>query len=649
MKTKYIITNALFTISSVTVMSQANLTSNGALTIPMDEENASIVFDPKGTAMFDEDGIKGASDGLTISLNEINFENNLYNTISVEMANIIKPSSENGFEFYSENMLVEPKTDFKIGQELPHLDSYESDLKPQEGLFFKNNNVPIEKISVYDLRNDDSYGKITACVAQGILNQTNAEIYLVLENHHQVQFEDIYGPEGESWKLKRDEFSENKYSGLATLINDNKDKFSKFVLWDPNKEWTWCIAQMICAQQKAIPVTAEIKDFFNNELNLNLQCEDITNKWNNKIEAYQWAIDNLAEGCHKYLSFSAGLRSDYISNPWKIYDYAAASKGFVFFLKNSIPEESEMIKKICQKMNYQPGSSTMGYGAEDDGDGLNNATNPYNVGFMVSDYYANGSFWCSFPNKSFQQRKGCAIEAQPGKIYVSLIWSDGDNIQFDANQMYNMFKNAKGRGEVPVGYTMASSLQELNPKLLEFFYQNLTQNDELLAGPSGFQFIYGDKYNAENYGKWLELNRNWLKTAGFHTACLWNTTDKERFGQYMRTCGLQGVFDGFNNNKERYEIGYNGEGIVCVLQGTHCWNEGDVFNDLIKISPDSTKPIFHNVYLIAASYGGNDGYQRLIRELQKLESYQPNTFEFLLPMDLCATLKNFLEKNNNEK
>ena len=158
-----------------------------------------------------------------------------------------------------------------------------------------------------------------------------------------------------------------------------------------------------------------------------------------------------------------------------------------------------MIQKICDKMDYQPGSSTMGYGAGKDGDALNNATNPYNVGFMVSDYYANGSFWCSFPRKAFQQRKGQAIEALPGKIYVSLIWSDGDNVQFDSNQMYNMFKNAPGRGKVPVGMTMAASLQELNPVLLEYFYKNLTPNDELVAGPSGFQFIYGDKYNENNY------------------------------------------------------------------------------------------------------------------------------------------------------
>ena len=151
--------------------------------------------------------------------------------------------------------------------------------------------------------------------------------------------------------------------------------------------------------------------------------------------------------------------------------------------------------------------------------------------------------------------------------------------------------------------------------------------------------------NENNYEKWLETNQKWLETAGFHTACLWNTTNKERFGRYMQTCGLQGVFDGFENNKERYEVGKDGEGVVCILQGAHCWEEGDVYKDLISVKPNGQKPVFRNVYLIAASYGGVGGYERLIRELQRVESYLPNTYEFLLPMDLCATLKEYIEKN----
>ena len=631
--------------SGLAAMSQAGgSVPEDALVLPMDESAVSVVYDPNGTAMFTDEGIRGTGDGLTLDLGEVDFGTGGYNTMWVEMSNILRPEEGDGFEFYLDKDLLEPDTDFTVSQVIPHLDSYESGKEPQSGLFFKNENVPLEQISVVDVRGDDSYGKITAAVAQGVLNQERAEVYLVYEDHHKTQFEDVYGKEGETWTLLRDDYPVSKYAGLATLAEKYKGRFRKMVLWDPEKEWTWCMAQMICAQQQGIPVTQEIRDFFQNELQWDIPCEDISGKWVTKLEAYQWAIDNLAEGCHKTLSFSAGLRSDYLSNPWKIYDYAAASRGFVFFLQNSVPEECSMIQKICEKMGYRPGSSTMGYGAEQDGDGLNKATNPYNVGFMVSDYYANGSFWCSFPNKAFQQRRGKAVEAKPGKIYVSFLWSDGDNVQFDANQMYNMFKNAKGRGEVPVGMTMAAALQELNPVLLEFFYKNLTPNDELVAGPSGFQFIYGDSYNADTYGQWLEMNHDWMETAGFHTGCLWNTTDKERFGRYMQTCGLQGVFDGFENNKERYETGADGEGIVCIIQGAHCSVEGDVYKDLSGVKPDGKRPVFRNVYLIAANYGGTDGYQRLIRELQRLESYLPDTYEYLLPMDLCATLKEYLEK-----
>ena len=54
----------------------------------------------------------------------------------------------------------------------------------------------LSQISVIDVRGDDSYGKITAAVAQGVLNQSNAEVYLVYEDHHQTQFEDVYGKQG---------------------------------------------------------------------------------------------------------------------------------------------------------------------------------------------------------------------------------------------------------------------------------------------------------------------------------------------------------------------------------------------------------------------------------------------------------------------
>ena len=59
----------------------------------------------------------------------------------------------------------------------------------------------------------------------------------------------------------------------------------------------------------------------------------------------------------------------------------------------------------------------MGYAKS--GDDLLAAVNNYGIGYVVSDYYANGSFWSAYPNKSFYQPKGKARKVKPVK-YMSV-------------------------------------------------------------------------------------------------------------------------------------------------------------------------------------------------------------------------------------
>lgn len=622
----------LWAISNLSTQAQIK-PSDSALVIPIQESVVSILYNPSNSAVIINNyGIRWTSDSLVIDLGNVDFGVNNYNRIWVSTSNVNNISDNSKFSFYLNNELVQPKLNFNIPLNIA-VDSFNNIEAPQSGMFFKN---PLPSlVEVFDVQNDDNISKMVSCVIQGVLNQTQAHIYLNLYDHHLSQLKDA----NLNYSIM-DKYNNVKYAGFGSLIKKYKDSFDKLIVWTEDKDWTWCIAQMLAAQQNGIPVTQELKDFILNEFGWDKEIYDIRDKWANKTDAYQWALENLKQNCHRKLSFSAGLRSDYKENPWVIYDYAAASKGFVFFLNEKDDGDKAILENIFQTMNYTVGSSTMGYGADADGDGLNSIINKYNVGFVVSDYYANGSFWCSFPSRSFKQRKGRAIDAQPGKVYVSFIWSDGDNVQFDANILYKMFKNAKRRGEIPIGITMAPGLQELNPKLLEFFYKNRTDNDELMAGPSGFQFIYGDSYNNSTYDAWLALNKQWVRTAGFHTACVWNTADQEKFNRYMSACGLQGVFNGWDTADNKYI-----NNVVSLNQGTHCFNEGDVYNDLSKISPNSSKPIFRNLYLIANNYGAENGYEKLIKELERLETDFPDRYVYLLPMDLCATLKRYIDNN----
>lgn len=524
-----------------------------------------------------------------------------------------------------------------------HID-YNSSETPQSGMFFKNQ--PMDKVKVFDIRNDENISKLTSAVIQGVVNQEYGQSYLLWNDQHLVELIDA----GRSYEIQP-LGPTSKNQGFASLYNTYKDQFDYLVIWDENQSWSWSLALMICAQTKGMPVTEYMKNFIDSELGGigSLQVRDIRNMWSSKAEAYDWAIEHLADNCHDKISFSAGLRGDYKDNPWRMYDYTVACKGFCFWLDETNGDDKVIMDRIFDKMKYPVGASVFGFGMNTIGDDLNKFTNTHNAGFVVSDYYANGSYWSSFPRKSFQQRKGIAGTVEPDKIYVAISLSDGDNVQFGQNTLYQIFKEGKRRGEVPVGITMAAGLQELNSSLLEFYYKNLTPNDELTAGPSGFQFIYGDQYaQSGKYAEWIEMNKKWISTAGFHTAHLWNTVEQRYFGQYMEGSGVDLVMDGSDRTHTTGSSYKYVNGTVRIDQGTHCWGEGDVYRDLMSISPSPRRPLFRHIYLLTEYYGFEGGevviYDRLIRELQRVEEDSPNTFEYMLPMDLAATIKKYIDE-----
>lgn len=508
---------------------------------------------------------------------------------------------------------------------------YESSLAPESGQFFKCKMS--SEIWVADCRKDSALSKMVATAVQGIINQDSAEVYLFLGDHHVRQLNDT---ERKYTVLNRD--PRVGTAGLQSLLDKYLNRFSYIYVWDTCKDWTWNMALMLSSQNKGIPLTREYADWVVKQYNWKGEVVDLSEKWVDKEAAYNWAIAELMPKCHKNILFSVGLRDDWRGAPWTLYDYATASGGFAFWLDDAQKDEQQIIRNICVAGKYRPGSIVMGYAKS--GDDLLATVNNYGIGYVVSDYYANGSFWSAYPNKSFYQPKGKAQKVKPGKIYVSIIFSDGDNLQFDQNALYLMWENDSLRGTVPVGTTMAAGLQEINPFLLEWYYKHKSENDELVAGPSGYQFIYGRDYQKEGYESWLEKNRRWLASAGFHTACFWHTTfGSHCFDRFIETAGLQGIFDGDDKTGIAYK-----NGVIIMNQGEHIRKEGELYNALMKVKAKEDEPVFVNVYPIAAEYGKNGGIAKLKREIDRLEKERPGVYEYLLPKDLAASAARYFDK-----
>jgi len=505
--------------------------------------------------------------------------------------------------------------------------------KPQSGQFQKSAYYD-GTITVVDVRKDFGPARMVATAFEGLVNRDTSLCYLYLADHHVSQLNDTGRP------IRVLERGRGPMGGLESMFREYSGRVRNIYIWSPEEDWSWDLAIMMSAQNSGLPLTERMYRRLSRRYGWSGNVERLYGRWSSRNAAYEWAMEKLQPGCHKSIIFSLGLRNDWMGNPWTLYDYAVATKGFTFWLDDADPVYAATIDKICANGNFQPGSIVMGYAQS--GDDLLYITNKYNIGYVVSDFYANASFWSSYPNKSFKQRKGKALKAEDGKIYVSVVFSDGDNLQFDQNALYQIWTEDDKRGEFPVGTTLSAGLQELNPFMLEWYYSHATKNDELLGGPSGYQFIYGRDYNDEGYGKWLELNNKWLSGAGFKTACLWHTSyATDHFDRYIETCGLEGIFTGDDDMILDVK-----DGTVIMNQGDHLVWENDLYNNLAfreaKLSLD--RPHFLNVYPTSETYG-KQGISRLLREKERLDKDFPGRFVFLLPKDNVATAREYYKKH----
>ena len=493
-----------------------------------------------------------------------------------------------------------------------------------EGLFPKT--PPAKNLVVVDLHPDGVPARLTGWALEGLINQQGAETYVIDRPVDQQQLPlarrlvtVLRGAAGET-------------GNLGALFKRYQARVKKMFVYDPDKDWTFFLALMSSAQAQGIPVTPD-------------QAHDLAAAYGwsgevvdmrigaTRVEGYEWALSHLMPGCNRQVVFTVPL-----SGGVPLYDYIVASKGFAFRLDLKIPQEAAEVEKIFAAGGYKVGASLMGY----NGDQMNVIANKYNIGLVVSDYYANGSFWSSFPNKTYQQRTGAAREAEAGKIYVCLHWSDGDNIQFDQNGTYSLWREP-GHGAVPVATTLSPTLQELNSPLLDWYYANAGDNDELIAGPSGVQFIYGRDFNPVTFPQWAQMNRRWVADAGFHTANVWVTPfPSKTYEIYLHDNPLAGVFHNAN-----HIVGVQSEeGVPVIDEGGSPMSddiENTVFTGLSKKAADPAKPVFVSWTLIVASFthDGQSGYAKVQRIVDRLNAEHPGRYVFLTPRDFFATARKF--------
>lgn len=402
------------------------------------------------------------------------------------------------------------------------------------------------KTTLLDVSQFDYATRVCAAALQGLVNRQSPSLYLDYgiyddpsarrTNENFLDDEIWYGKYrdllGHHDQRNLDYYQQkfnleiNTTNNLKNIINDHLDTISGLVIWDEYNPDTVNIALMLSAQENLLPVTSNLI----NQLALNgfKIVHDLHNHWNDRVSLYEWAFKNLFQQSKPgYLAcIEPGWERteflDYIvQEKIFVYSLSATSGGvasqlllllafgpphlreflFRFSLDHPIRRlalawmgmksaEVRLANKILRAVKSIPYPTIFGWHTKRD-DELTFMLQLSSNGLRLvpSHLAGNFSFHSKLPsNRSIQKPHPRHLELDPQGIYVTFTLSDGDQLMMMHSGQLGNWYDPK-RGSIPFNWETQPLLTEIAPALLDKYIETATENDCLIAGPSGAGYI----------------------------------------------------------------------------------------------------------------------------------------------------------------
>lgn len=301
---------------------------------------------------------------------------------------------------------------------------------------------------------------------------------------------------------------------------------------------------------------------------------------------------------HQYAMSASNVRP--ISSEQKepfgyLRDYAVANKAMVFWLSTSVPEEKALFEKILS--DVKPGTPYLGWFDNDfEGEvaGID-LTSKHGVYVLPSDWFHNMTVFSGTKHKNVKMKKP-ATQKLENKIYVTYTFGEGDNLQYDQNHMRNRWDDP-ARGKVPINWTSSPMLYDAAPAILNHFQSTATENDLLVAGPSGAGYFSPYAWPDENFSDFLKDTYSYMKKSKMSFPYVLNRDvaldlplSESQATAYEKDYKVPGLFLG-GGDKVGIEI-MNGTLPISYLRGIATVQDGKNILADFKENWDSKSPKF---------------------------------------------------------
>lgn len=353
------------------------------------------------------------------------------------------------------------------------------------------------RLTTSDVGGLDAATQLLAISVQGIVNRTTPRIYL-LSNPGEGKM---------TWLNDLGVPFDAPVEPLS-LVSRFRSELRGAVIYDPALPATINIATTIAGLDDGVVTSAAQAS----ALGLPV-LTDLTGRFSDELSANTWAIDNLWPRTSQRMVISlnptiaAGLR-----------DYAIANRAFSTWLDHSDPAQRALIERLADDMpTNSPYIGWLRGGESTTVETLSKRS----VYVIAADTSQNLTVLGGVSAPINSRPRVITPPPLENKIYVTLTYSDGDNLQYAQHKM-RMLWDDPARGSIPINWPIPPEILDAAPPILSYYQRSSTASDYLLSGPSGLGYVFPISWPDATFSTYVERTTRYAQRAGMNSTAILN-------------------------------------------------------------------------------------------------------------------------------
>lgn len=354
-------------------------------------------------------------------------------------------------------------------------------------------------------------------------------------NRSQPRLVTVFGREGEgefTW-LQLHKLDYRMIDVYAAVLK-YKTNATGLVVIDPDQPETLNVATtMAGVNDELICAPSLLRVLTNAPYNLRI-VDDLRGRFEDKYAMDRFLYTNCWPRCTHRLF--AGMSPNLHGH---LRDYLVATKCATVWLGPGKAEDAELLRSFVSDMKSAHGVYIGWWPGE--GDGLEWIAQ-YGIPVLASDFFCNATVFGGVASR-------IDVPPIPGppplenKIYVAMILSDGDNIQYMQHRL-KMDWGKPARGTIPIGWTVSPLAVDFDPAMLNYYWTTATTNDCLVSGPSGAGYAHINHWSQPNLDAFTEVSAPYLQHGGLRVITIWDRVTSPVANSFAAHCpNLLGLTD----------------------------------------------------------------------------------------------------------